>query len=45
MWINCYFPTDPLTINFDDQELKEVQDNIEYILDNNLFDDCILGGF
>ena len=44
MWINCYFPTDPQTLNFDDQELREVQDNIENILDNNLFDDCILGG-
>ena len=44
IWINCYFPTDPQTINFDDEELKEAQKHIENILDNNVFDDCILGG-
>ena len=44
MWINCYFPTDPQTIQFDDEELIKVLDDIESILDNNVYDDCLLGG-
>ena len=44
IWFNCYSPTDPQTLQFDDQELSIVLDEIENILDNNVFDDCILGG-
>ena len=44
IWINCYFPTDPQTVQFDDNELVAAQNEIESILDNNLFDDCIVGG-
>ena len=44
IWINCYFPTDPQTLNYDDQELLTVLDEIESILDNSSFDDCIIGG-
>ena len=44
MWINCYFPTDPQTVQFNDDELLAAQNKIENILDNNVFDDCIVGG-
>ena len=44
IWFNCYLPTDPQTINFDDSELVAVLTEIENILDNNHFDECILGG-
>ena len=44
IWINCYFPTDPQTVVFNSEELLEVLDEIEYLLDNNDFDDCVLGG-
>ena len=44
IWINCYFPTDPQTLNYDDQELVAVLNEIEKVLDNNVFDDCIIGG-
>ena len=44
IWINCYFPTDPQTLNYDDQELVAVLNEIEKLLDNNTFDDCIIGG-
>ena len=44
MWINCYFPTDPQTVQINDQDLAEAQDEIENILDNNVYDDCIVGG-
>ena len=44
MWINCYFPTDPRTLVFNDEELSAVLDEIEKILDSNVFDDCIVGG-
>ena len=44
IWINCYFPTDPQTVQYDDQELLTVLDELENLLDNNTFDDCILGG-
>ena len=43
-WINCYFPTDPQTLQFDDQELLTVLEELENVLDNNIYDDCILGG-
>ena len=44
IWFNCYLPTDPRTIQYDDAELLNVLNEIENILDNNSFDDCILGG-
>ena len=44
MWINCYFPTDSLAVVYNDQELIEVLAEIEKILDNNTYDDCIIGG-
>ena len=44
IWFNCYFPTDPQTVQYDDGELVEVLNELEYILDNNEFDDCIIGG-
>ena len=44
IWLNCYFPTDPQTLEYDDSELVGVLDEIEAILDKNDFDDCIIGG-
>ena len=44
LWINCYFPTDPKSLNYDNEELNSVLEEIENILDSNSFDDCILGG-
>ena len=44
IWINCYFPTDPRTLQFDDGELLAVQNEIENVLDSNTFDDCVVGG-
>ena len=42
VWLNCYFPTDPQTLQYDDSELLGVLGEIEYILDNNEFDDSNL---
>ena len=44
IWFNCYMPTDPQTIQYNDVELISVLTEIEKILDENIFDDCILGG-
>ena len=44
LWINSYFPNDPLTINYDDQELIDTLLEIENILDTSNFEDCILQG-
>ena len=44
VWLKCYFPTDPQTLQYDDSELLGVLGEIEYILDNNEFDDCLIGG-
>ena len=44
IWLNCYFPTDPQTLQYNDEELTVVLEEIENILDNNVFDDCIVGG-
>ena len=43
LWLNVYFPTDPLTVNFDETELMEVLGDIEKSLDNEEFDDIIIG--
>ena len=44
IWFNCYFPTDPQILQYNDEELNEVLNEIENILDNNVFDDCVIGG-
>ena len=44
MWINTYLPNDPQTQEFDDNELLSVLTEIENILDNHEFDDCIWQG-
>ena len=44
LWINCYFPTDPKSLNYDNEELNSVLEEIENILDSSSLDDCILGG-
>ena len=35
LWFNCYMPTDPQTILYDEVELLPILDEIENILDNN----------
>ena len=44
IWFNCYFPTDPQTIQYDDTELFPLLNEVEEILEKNSFDDCIMGG-
>ena len=44
MWVNCYFPTDPQSLKYNDSDLELVLNELENILDNNSFDDCIVGG-
>ena len=44
MWINCYLPTDPQTLQIENEELSTVLEEIENILDSNVYDDCLLGG-
>ena len=44
MWVNCYFPTDPQSLQYNDSDLELVLNEVENILDNNSFDDCIVGG-
>ena len=44
IWFNCYMPTDPQTFLYDDAELLPILIEIENILENNSFDDCILAG-
>ena len=41
LWINTYLPNDPLTIEFDDNELLNVLHEVESIFDTHNFDDCI----
>ena len=44
LWLNVYFPTDPLTIEFEETELMEVLSDIEKIMNNEDYDDIIIGG-
>ena len=44
IWFNCYMPTDPQTLLYDEAELLPILIEIENILENNSFDDCILAG-
>ena len=44
IWFNCYMPTDPQTLLYDEAELLPILIEIENILESNSFDDCILAG-
>ena len=44
LWMNTYMPNDPLTIQFDDEELNEILREVENVLDNSEFDDVIWAG-
>ena len=37
-------PTDPQTVHYDEADLASVLNEIENILDNSTFDDCIIAG-
>ena len=41
--LNCYFPPDPQTIIYNDDELSEMQNEIETILNSTEYDDVIIG--
>ena len=43
IWINAYFPTDPQLINYDDNELQQILNQVESIMDNSEFDEVIFG--
>ena len=44
LWINSYHPVDPLTIDYDGDELIEVLNMIESIIQKETFDDVLWGG-
>ena len=44
LWLNCYLPCDPGTLNFDDQELTEVLSEIQAIMNAADYDDVICSG-
>ena len=44
LWINAYFPTDPRTVRYNDEELIEVLNEVENILDTASFDDVLWAG-
>ena len=44
LWINAYFPNDPLTVQFDATQLMTVLTEMENILDNSEYDDVLLCG-
>ena len=44
LWLNSYMPTDPQNNTFDDSELLEVLAEVEYIMDNTIFDDILWQG-
>ena len=43
LWINAYFPCDPQSADFDSTELCTLLKEIESIMDENRFDDVIIG--
>ena len=43
LWINSYFPTDPQTQNFNDNDLTEVLTEAKQILDNSDYDHVLWG--
>ena len=44
LWLNTYFPNDPMTIQFNDDDLLAVLKEIEDILDTCEFDDLLWSG-
>ena len=44
LWVNCYFPTDPRIINFDEEELLAVQAELESVLEKGGYDGVVAGG-
>ena len=44
LWINSYFPTDPLTVRYNDNELLEVLSEVEDIMDKTEFDNILWAG-
>ena len=44
LWISVYLPTDPQTQNYEAEELLAVLGEIENIMDNAEYDDCIVQG-
>ena len=44
LWINCYMPTDPQTIQYDNQELLTVLSEVEKIMDTAEYDDVVWMG-
>ena len=44
LWINSYFPTDPQTMNYNDDELLEVLTEAENMLDIEEFDHVLWTG-
>ena len=44
LWLNAYFPNDPLTVQFDETQLVTVLTEIENIMDTTDFDDVLLCG-
>ena len=44
LWINSYFPTDPQTQNFNDDDLAEVLREAEEVLDSSEYDHVLWGG-
>ena len=43
LWINAYFPCDPQSAHFDSTELVTLLKELENIMDENIFDDVIIG--
>ena len=44
LWLNSYFPTDPQSAQYDEQELVELLTEVENILDKEEFDHVLWGG-
>ena len=44
LWVNLYLPNDPQILNFDEQELLVVQEELRLILDQGGYDGCICAG-
>ena len=41
LWLNVYFPTDPLTVDFDETDLMKVLSDIENIMDSGILCYCL----
>ena len=44
LWVNSYFPTDPQTAMFDDNELREVLAAIKSVIEKANCDDILFDG-